>query len=349
MRLFRGHKMVYKPRTIFFRIGFIAVYAFLLLLLFRSLFDIPYVKEHQPVKVLVTIITLLFIASEGNFLIDKYLNRRMPWYLNVKRRVTIQFLVTLLWTLLAIGGPFTFWYFYNDRSFYSPIFPWYLLSTTAFMLILFNAIFIATNFFRNWRKSLLEVEELKREKLKSDYKLLQDQLNPHFLFNSFNVLISEIKHDPDIATDFARKLSQFYRYVLQSKNLELVELVKELELMEAYGFMHRVRIGDALNIKVEIGDRAKAKKIPPLTLQILLENAIKHNVADENNPLYIKVRSLNDVTLEVSNNIHHKEATHSTQTGLSNIRNRYALLGIEEVKIDENGERFSVIVPLLDD
>ncbi len=108
----------------------------------------------------------------------------------------------------------------------------------TFFLIAFNGIYIARNFFHKWKSSLLEIENLKQEKLKRDYQALQDQVNPHFLFNSLNVLISEIYHHPEKAADFARGLSRVYRYVLQSKNSELVPLKTELEFVRSFIYLH---------------------------------------------------------------------------------------------------------------
>jgi LytS/YehU family sensor histidine kinase len=195
---------------------------------------------------------------------------------------------------------------------------------------------------------LLENEKLKREKLKSDYKLLQDQINPHFLFNSFNVLISEISHDPSVAKEFATKLSQVYRYVLQSNKQELVQLKEELIFLESYIYLHEIRIGDALKFKMHVEEDCLNYSIPPLTLQILVENAIKHNAVNQDNLLNIVLRSEENCKLILSNNLNPKSTIESTKTGLMNIRNRYKLLGDYDIQVDHSETHFTVTLPLLD-
>jgi LytS/YehU family sensor histidine kinase len=190
---------------------------------------------------------------------------------------------------------------------------------------------------------------MKQEKLKSDYKVLQNQLNPHLLFNSFNVLISEIKHDPDTAEMFARKLSQVYRYVLQSKEHDLIALKKEIDLIRSYIYLHQVRAGDSLEVTIHTSDETLQRYLPPLTLQILVENAIKHNVMNEENPLHISIETPDKETLVVKNNLNPKQAFDSTETGLSNIKARYELLKEDGFKIEKNESEFIVTVPLLDE
>jgi LytS/YehU family sensor histidine kinase len=204
------------------------------------------------------------------------------------------------------------------------------------------------NFFKQWNASLLDAEYYKQEKLKADYRVLQNQVNPHFLFNSLNVLISEIKHDPKTAEDFTRKLSKVYRYVLQSKNHDLISLKKELAFIDSFIFLHKVRIGDALEYVTHISEEALQLQIPPLTLQILIENAIKHNVANEENVLKISIKSDGSDTLIVSNNLQIIDTVDSTYTGLSNLSKRFELLKKNGFTFGEKEEKFVVNIPLID-
>ena len=178
----------------------------------------------------------------------------------------------------------------------------------------------AVNFIKQWKTTLLEVEKLKREKLKADYRALQNQVNPHFLFNNLNVLISEIKHDPDTAETFTRKLAEVYRYVLQSKNYDLISLKKELEFIRSYIYLHQVRIGNAFKVSINVNNESLQRYLPPLTLQILVENAIKHTVMNEENPLHITIETPDIQTVIVKNNLNPKHSFDSTKTGLSNIK-----------------------------
>lgn len=290
------------------------------------------------------------IASEGNVLIDRVFNKRMPWFIYPKRRLVRQLVITLAWTLSVtiISVSLGRLLFFDEMPSRFPSFAFFAYLVGLFSLITFNGIILANSFFLNWKKSLLENEKLKREKLKSDYKLLQDQINPHFLFNSFNVLISEISHNPVVAKEFATKLSQVYRYVLQSNKQELVRLSEELLFLKSYVYLHEIRIGDSIQFSMEIDADCLSLSIPPLTLQILVENAIKHNTANTDNILKIELKSEENGHLKVRNNLNPKSTIESTKTGLMNIKNRYKLLGDFEIQVNQNQTHFEVVVPLLD-
>jgi LytS/YehU family sensor histidine kinase len=193
--------------------------------------------------------------------------------------------------------------------------------------------------------SLLENEKLKREKLMSDYTALQNQLNPHFLFNNLSVLISEIRYDRDRAEEFARKMADIYRYVLQSKDKTLVPVKEELRFIENYVFLHNIRLGMAVRLEVDLSDSIKEEMIPPLTLQLLVENALKHNRASEKEPLHIRISSENG-NLVVSNNLQLKKTTFSTGTGLANLNERYKLLFGKEVTVEKAEDEFRVLLPM---
>lgn len=291
---------------------------------------------------------LFFILNvEGSLFFDRYLNKKHPWYSNPQKRLFIQIGAIILWTFISIGIPFTVWYFINGQSLIYPKAPVIIFLGSIVFLIGFISISIAINFFKQWKASLLNAEHYKKEKLKADYKVLQNQVNPHFLFNSLNVLISEIKHNPKTAEDFTRKLSKVYRYVLQSKNHDLISLKKELEFIDSFIFLHKVRIGDALEYSATISEEAIQMQIPPLTLQILIENAIKHNIANEENVLKISIESDADNTLIVSNNLQIIDTVDSTHTGLSNLSKRFELLENDGFTYGKQEEKFVVTIPLI--
>ncbi|MCM4171916.1 histidine kinase [Arenibacter sp. TNZ] len=294
---------------------------------------------------------LLFfnLNVEGSLFFDRYLNKKHPWYSNPQKRLFIQIGVIILWTFISIGIPFTAWYFINEQSLIYPKAPVIIFIGSIVFLIGFISISIAINFFTQWKASLLDAEYYKQEKLKSDYRVLQNQVNPHFLFNSLNVLISEIKHNPINAEDFTRKLSKVYRYVLQSKNHDLISLKKELEIIDSFIFLHKVRIADALDYSAHISGELLHKQLPPLTLQIVIENAIKHNVANEENVLKISIKSDGDNSIIISNNLQPRENTDSTYTGLSNLSKRYELLKKDGFTCGEKENNFVVTIPLIDE
>ncbi len=179
-----------------------------------------------------------------------------------------------------------------------------------------------------------------------DYNSLQDQLNPHFLFNNLSVLKSLIIYDPDVAVDFTENFTDVYRYVLQSRNKRLVKLNEELQFMKAYYALHKERLGDGLLVETSIPEGETDKEIAPLTGQLLIENAIKHNVTSKETPLKISV-AIEDGYLVVSNSLNLRTASYSTKTGLGNLVRRYEMLTEKEIVVQYDDERFEVRVPLL--
>jgi LytS/YehU family sensor histidine kinase len=294
---------------------------------------------------------LLFfnLNSEGNLYFDRYLDQKLPWFYFPRKRVLVQSVFMLVWSVLTLGMLYLIWYFLKDGALQYPQFLFFIFIISVLFLTAFIGVSQAVNFIKQWKTTLLEVEKIEREKLKADYKALQNQVNPHFLFNSLNVLISEIKHDPDTAETFTRKLSMVYRYVLQSKNHELISLSKELDFIRSFIYLHQVRLGDALKVTIDIGNDSKQLYLPPLTLQVLVENAIKHNVINEENPLHINIATPETQILIVKNNLNPKQSFESTNTGLSNIKARYELLKEDGIKIEKSTTEFIVTVPLLDE
>ena len=331
------------------RILLVSVYSLLVLALVEftrqdnTVFDPPFPKY------LFLIFYLFFfnLNTEGNLFFDRYLNKRMPWYDNPHKRLTLQIGFVFMWTIISIGIPFTIWYFINGKSLIYPPASIIIFIGSIIFLFGFIGITMTINFFKQWKQSLLQAEFYKQEKLKADYRVLQNQVNPHFLFNTLNVLIAEIKYEPDTAIAFTRKLSKVYRYVLQSKNHDLISVKEEIEFIESYIFLQKVRMGNALDSNINVSEGALQKSLPPLTLQILVENAIKHNIANEKNPLKISIESEGDGFLIVTNHLHPKTNTHSTQTGLSNIKSRYEILNQGEFNVEQTQTAFIVRVPLI--
>lgn len=190
-----------------------------------------------------------------------------------------------------------------------------------------------------------EAARLQDENNKARYIALQNQLNPHFLFNSLNTLIAEIEYDPKNAVNFTRNLSDVYRYVLQCQHKPLVSLHEELEFMQAYIFLHKVRLGDYILMDNQIGKEYMETMLPPLTLQLLIENVIKHNSISSGKPVRITLR-INSQHLVVSNTVHLKKTRIPSGTGLQNLANRYLLILNKPIEIVRTEEMFTVKLPL---
>ncbi|MBX2954797.1 MAG: histidine kinase [Cyclobacteriaceae bacterium] len=201
-------------------------------------------------------------------------------------------------------------------------------------------------FLLEWKQSALDTERLKQENVTARYESLKNQINPHFLFNSFNALTNLVYEDQDLAAKFIKQLSEVYRYVLDTRDRELVSKVEELNFLESYLFLQKIRFGDNLWVSIEL-DRVKTD-FPPLVLQMLIENAIKHNIVSNEQPLTVKIHSANDFIV-IENTLQKKKvlAEESAGVGLSNIRLRYEFLSNKKVEVEELSDKFIVRLPIL--
>jgi hypothetical protein len=289
-------------------------------------------------------VVLIFnIISEMNVLIDHLAERFLPIPEKFTTRVVVHFFVSLLLAVIVI---FYFSQIIKEAYFFShPIVQLMMLLGLIFIFILI-VISVALRITEKWIFSVRQLEELKSMKLKTDYNSLQAQLNPHFLFNNLSVLKSMITFDPDSAIHFTQNFTDVYRYVLQSKDKTTVKLNEELEFIEAYTAIHKERMGEAFEVMTEVNESDQKKEVPPLALQLLVENAIKHNIALRETPLIIQIHS-NGEKLTVSNNVNLKESAYSEKTGLKNLKKRYALLTDKPVKVISDDKKFEVEIPLL--
>ena len=191
----------------------------------------------------------------------------------------------------------------------------------------------------------IENDILKQKNLENELLALKNQINPHFLFNSLNSLNSLIRDNKE-ATTFVNKLSFMYRYILQSGDRNLVTVSEELKFLNSYIFLIKTRYRDRFEIEIDIDNRFNDKLIPPLALQLLVENAVKHNEISEENNLVVKVYSL-DNTLNVENNIRPRtNFESSTQKGLSNLNKRFSILKNHEISVSDIGGKFKVTLTL---
>jgi LytS/YehU family sensor histidine kinase len=189
-------------------------------------------------------------------------------------------------------------------------------------------------------------ERLKKEALSSNYESLKNQINPHFLFNSLNVLTELVHKNQDQAAHFVKELSDTYRYVLENKNKEVIELETELVFIKSFTYLLKIRYGKSLRINSDF-TLNEDFMIAPLTLQLLVENCIKHNIISIENPLTITI-SKEEEYLIVSNNLQVKRITlESSKFGLKNIQKRYSYLSNLPVLILNDKATFSVKIPLL--
>lgn len=212
------------------------------------------------------------------------------------------------------------------------------------IIVLYEAIF----FYAQLRESLTEKEQAKQAQIRSELQGLRNQVNPHFLFNSLNTLMHIVGEDQELAKRYLQRLSKVYRYILESRSEPLIPLSDELAFIRAYNFLQEERFRGNLQVNIRVDQAFENYKIVPLSLQILFENAIKHNIISRKHPLLIEVFVNEHLQLVVTNNLQRKrQVLDSTQLGLENISKRYAYFTEQKIDIHEDEQHFTVAIPLI--
>ncbi len=311
-----------------------------------------YVKRYGSINfyfiAILWILTTIVLLWFGNHYIIKRLSTRYPWSKLVTKRFIIQVSISLVYSLFSINS--TFFLFKHFLLNESP-------SESQFIVLnIYGSLFIVpivsinfgSFFLTEWKKSERQVKELEKENLLSQFQSLQSHIDPHFLFNNLNILSTLIKEKKAIA--FLENFADIYRYLLNFKSSELVTLSEELDSLSSYFYILRIRFSDALRIDISVPQELQTKNVLPLSIQMLIENAVKHNVISVNRPLLIKLFTEDNQYIVVKNNIQTKDVDKSklTNTGLKNIINRYRYYTENEVSIIQQENEFIVKLPLID-
>jgi two-component system, LytTR family, sensor kinase len=297
-----------------------------------------------------TTLAIVALIWFGNRYIMIYSRRRYPLFNDVRKRLIVQSAMMLVFTLIsniALGELFEN-VFNKDRGVFTKADALIHSNSAAiFCTIMIIAIYESIFFMHQLRHSVEETEKLKRESLKAELNALKTQVNPHFLFNNLNTLCAIIPENQKQAIEFVQQLSKVYRHILEVRDEKSIPLKEELDVLKAYTFLLQTRFGGNLEVAIDVPEEKLDKRIVPLSLQILMENAIKHNIVSSDKPLRIDVVAQNG-NLVVSNNLQKKnQLNESTGIGLDNIRNRYILLGNSQVEVKESGSDFIVSIPLI--
>ncbi|MDD3039811.1 sensor histidine kinase [Bacteroides sp.] len=254
----------------------------------------------------------------------------MFFLLNYSLLVTAKFLV-------GVSRPFVF-----------PHGGWRILIIVWLAELVILGLLLANRTMQHTLKLQKQAAALQEENNIARYTALQNQLNPHFLFNSLNTLISEIRYNPKNAELFTQHLSDVYRYILQCQNQRLATLQDELGFLDSYIFLHQVRLGDCIHVHNHIPAEWKEMKLPPLTLQLLVENVIKHNVIHSGKPMVIELTGIEEpLGLIISNVVRPKKCGSTSGMGLNNLSARYKLLCNKSIVIEQESDKFIVKIPLL--
>jgi len=269
--------------------------------------------------------------------LDKY----FTWEKQGLIRLYIQSITVTLVSVLTIGILVGIYRWLMNKPLWENIGGIIIIGTTVSLFI--TILFTALHFFhisQHYRK------ELEDTQLRAQIESLKQQINPHFLFNSLNTLTALIEGNPNAATQFVQELSYVYRYVLESGKREFADIPSEIEFLHSYGYLLQQRFGKSLHFDIQIPDKTVGF-IPSLSLQLLAENAVKHNIVSLQKPLTIEVK-IEDNKLLIRNTLQLKRhAETSTGIGLSNIVSRYKLIGADEPLIFQQDHLFIVSLPIL--
>ncbi|MBN8784749.1 MAG: histidine kinase [Terrimonas ferruginea] len=227
--------------------------------------------------------------------------------------------------------------------------PLKLMAIYASLLVLLyhllNAVYI---FFSDYRRKWQEAEELRQANTQIQLQLFRNQVNPHFLFNNLNVLSAMVIRDNPDANRFIESFSSVYRYILHNRDREAVQLSEELGFIKPYLYLLQKRFGEGLQVTIDIAESCHNQYIVPASLQLVIENAVKHNIVSPARPLLIAVVADGNDTIRVMNNFQPRTPdADSTGIGLQNIRQSYRYLSAREVEVVQTEERFEVVLPLL--
>lgn len=284
----------------------------------------------------------------GNRQITIFFRRMFPSHADLTKRLLKQLFVTLIFTfslsfiigaLESYAGAFT-----ENEVKNKGLLQTFLISFSATIFVV--TIYEAAYFFTRWKESIAETEKLKKERMSSQLEALKNQVNPHFLFNSLNTLASIIPEDQKKAVEFVQRMSTVYRNILDLNQRQVVTLREELESLKDYVFLVQTRFPENLKVIYEIRDEDLEKFLVPMSLQILVENAIKHNVISMKKPLAILIKS-GDTEVLVENEFQPKpQEQNGTKTGLKNIDNRNKLIFDRNIIVNVTEQTFGVKIPL---
>lgn len=286
------------------------------------------------------------VLWKGNTSLSGFLSRKISWTELPLRSFIIRMIVTITYTILAVLALMKGFEYFSGYAFREAGLRIVYGALVATILI---SLFIhGRQFLMSWRKASFEKEIFEKESIAAKYEALKNQVSPHFLFNSLNTLTNLVYEDQHQAVSFIKQLSEVYRYVLETREKEVVPVTQELRFLNSYLYLQQIRFGKKLN--VTIGAIPENILVPPLALQMLIENAIKHNVVSEDLPLTIRLYSENGF-LVVENNLQRKsivEVGPSPGLGLANICKRYEYLSNTSVQIVEDAIAFIVRLPVLE-
>ncbi len=293
-------------------------------------------------------ILVVILLWYGSSFISRFLDKKLPWKIYVTRRFFIQLGLTILYYVICLNGSyFIFKIIFTEDP---PDFDQVVVMNFFGLLILpIFSIYFGIHFLKAWRKSELETEQLQKEGLKSQLEALKNHLDPHFLFNNLNILSSLIDTDKELSKEYLEKFAEVYRIILQNEVSELISLGQELDFIQSYLYLIKIRFQEDILVDIKVNNILKQRFIPPLSIQMLIENCIKHNAITETSPLNIKIYTEDSKFIVVENNLKPKKIKQAKKSsGLQNIKNRYDYFTSEQITVEQTHNVFKVKLPLIE-
>ncbi|GHN00501.1 histidine kinase [Cytophagales bacterium WSM2-2] len=294
------------------------------------------------------------LVWEGIKVLNRFFDSRIPYSNGSTKRLLIQQVCSFV---MAAPLFFIFYYFVATYLRATFITPQFLAIGTAlgFIVIALMNVFLYNAYLsEQWKKSVedrarweVAAAELQKEKSMMQYHHLKNQVNPHFLFNAFTSLDGLIQANPELASEYVRHLSKVYRYVLENKENEVVRLNTEMEFIQHYISLLSIRFGEAIKINLNVSQAASEKGIVMVTLQMLIDNAIKHNTVHAKTPLLINIWDKNGSLFVQNNKQLRKQIDNSTKHGLKQLTQLYSYLTTHQVMVVDKEDFFAVQLPLL--
>lgn len=347
----------YKPKSIMqprIRQAFLVFFAFLLFHLVTYFLD-PYANniseyfDHSTIEIIVSLLFNLlfcFLISEFSTILHKKLNLRFPWFRNRSKRLLIEFFLNFLVVVFLIFLNFFccfILYSLDDSSSLSHamtfeeklwIKQWLVVSIAiSFLIIVINIVSLLVDSFIEttieFAEHKVKIAELKQASIEAELNAMKLQLDPHFIFNNLSILSELILKDQNLGYEYSENFSKVYRFLLVNSKKDIITVEEEINFLNCYLFLVKQRVGDGVIYEIDISDEDRSQLIPPLTLQLLVENAIKHNVTNRKKPLIIRIESIGNSKIQILNTLAliKKNKLPSAGIGLDNIKRRFSLLG----------------------
>ncbi|MCD9016674.1 sensor histidine kinase [Parachryseolinea silvisoli] len=331
-------------------------YLLILLLATYSLVNILFVVGDRlfdftvPVPVLFGLLLVVVLGIwELNRLIDHHLDTLYQRFAGKIHPLIVLFILSQLNAMIAAAVALAASYLVLGRELTWNAAHYTLVVAFGFRVNLFlNCVNAIWYFVDRYRVAELRAEQFEKDSIEAQFEALRNQINPHFLFNCLNALSNLVYKDADTSARFIAQLSNVYRYLLYSQERKIVSLQAEIDFIDSYLFLLKIRFGDNLSIVKRIATDVYKFHIAPATLQMLIENAIKHNIVSGKAPLRINITAV-DGSISVSNNLQEKHIKEpSARVGLKNIQKRYEFLSGKPVEIKKTDNEFIVTVPLVE-